>query len=82
MKELYARAANRLADVGPTKFDEMIQYEIKCAAGLLHPEAGARLAANKLGIRAEINEVKVNENAYVYTFVASRKCADLRRDPK
>ena len=71
MKELYAKAAYRLAGVIPSKFDELVREQIKLAGGLLSPDAAAALAADKMGIRASTNQVMVQDNAWTYSFTAS-----------
>ena len=71
MKELYAKAVYRLADILPEKFDELIREQIKLAGGLLSSDAAAALAADKMGIRASTNQVMVQDNAWTYSFTAS-----------
>jgi len=80
MKELYAKAAYRLAGVIPSRFDELVREQIKLAGGLLSPDAAAALVANDLGIRASTNQTMVQDNAWTYTFTASIKTHERRTE--
>lgn len=80
MKELYTKAVNRLLGIGPSKFKKLIQVEIDGAGGILHPDAAACLAADRLGITTSTNKMKCGDTSWVYTFIATINCADLRRN--
>ena len=76
----YHAAVYALAGIDSYEFDKLIQVEVDGAAGLLNRDAAAELAASRLGIKFSQSRAKHGDTVWIYTIVASRKCAALRRD--
>jgi len=76
--EMIKCGINHLSGLDVGCIGTMIQREINAAGGLLSEDAAAHLVANKLGFSIDNHKLKAND-AWVYTFVLSRKNQEVRK---